>query len=77
MILRVEIVDLQQIVIDILHADLGLHTIHVHGLEREHRKRAGPSCVSVWSMRKAIGSPGETPRTRWAFISFCATFRGI
>ncbi len=36
------------------------------------------SWVSVWSIRIPIGAPGSiSPSTRWAAISFCATFLGI
>src|SRR4051812_40308265 len=41
MIVRVQVVDLQQVVIDILRAELGANTVEADRLQCEHRQRAG------------------------------------
>ena len=41
MIVGVQIVDLQEVVVDVLHADLGAHPIEANRLQRQHDEGAG------------------------------------
>ena len=41
MVVRVSVVRLQQVVVDVLCRELGLHSIDSHGLQLQHHQRSG------------------------------------
>lgn len=61
MIVRVQIVDLQKVMIDILNADLGFHPVERHSLQRQHRQGSGgvlrEGLIDSQRNRRAAASP--------------------
>jgi hypothetical protein len=71
MIVRIQAVDLQRIVIDILDAGLGLHPVEPDRFERQNGESRRRVLGRVWSILSPIGVPGViSPSIRWLSMSF-------